>query len=169
MEKLLKELLEANRYQRHDFLNHLQVIWGFLKIKKEDKAITYMQDVTDYLQGLRELNNIGNIELAADVTAKILSIGLKKKFRVSVPESWNIADENIPKVRYFLNEFWEKLVQVASDEVIDIKLAFKEGKIILDVHNINDDFPWEVFSSIGDKYEIENQVEDNVLTYLVEG
>jgi len=169
VENLLKGLLEANRHQRHDFLNHLQVIWGFLKIKKEDKAIEYMQDVTDYLQGLRELNNIGNIELAADISVKVLSLGLKKGFRISIPEVWNLEDKNIPKVRDFLNEFWEKLLQVVIPEDLNIKLTFKEGKIILDVHNINGEFPWEVFCSVGAGYKIKNHIAGNTLTYIFEG
>lgn len=169
MENLLKELLEANRHQRHDFLNHLQVLWGFLKIKKEDKAIEYMQVVTDYLQELRMLNNIVNSQLAADISVKVLNLGLKKGFNVSIPEPWSISDKNIPKVKDFLNEFWEKLVQVVVEEDMEIKLAFVNSKIILDVHNINEDFSWEAFRSIGDEYGIKTRIQDNTLAYYIEG
>jgi len=167
VEKLLKELLEANRHQRHDFLNHLQVIWGYIKIKREEKAIEYLQDVTDYLQGLRDLNKISHIELAADISAKILSLGLNKGFRICVPEVWNIEDENIPKVRDFLNEFWDKLVKEVFAENASFTLTFNEGEIVLDVHNINGEFSWQIFSSIGEKYEIRNLIEDKKLIYFV--
>ncbi|NLT94426.1 MAG: hypothetical protein GXW85_02655 [Clostridia bacterium] len=169
MQELLEELLEANRHQRHDFLNHLQVIWGFLRIKKEERAVQYMQDVTEYLQGLRELNNFANIQLAADLTAKALKLGLIKGFRISVPEPWDTKDENIPKVRDFLNEFWERLVPIVSDSDMNINLVFTKGKIILDEHNKKEDFPWSDFCAIGDKYGYKNQVEDNKLTYCIEG
>ncbi|MGI6226883.1 MAG: Spo0B domain-containing protein [Peptococcales bacterium] len=169
MEKLLKELLEANRHQRHDFLNHLQVIWGFIKIKKEDKAIEYIQTITDYLQSLRELNNIVNAELAADISAKVLQLGLQKGFRVSVPEPWNIGYENIPKVRDFLNELWGKLVETVIVQETYLKLKFTDGKIILDVHNINEEFSWEIYKLIGEKHEIKTQIQENILTYLIEG
>ncbi|KJS82045.1 MAG: hypothetical protein JM58_13390 [Peptococcaceae bacterium BICA1-8] len=167
MEKLLKELLEANRHQRHDFLNHLQVIWGFIKIKREEKAIEYLQEVTDYLQGLRDLNKISHIELVADISAKILSLGLNKGFKICVPEVWDIEDENIPKVRDFLNEFWDKLVKEVLMENAIVTLTLNEGKIVLDVNNVNGEFPWQIFSSIGDKYEIRSLAEDRKLIYFV--
>jgi len=167
MEKLLMDLLEANRHQRHDFLNHLQVIWGFIKIKREEKAIEYLQDVTEYLQGLRDLNRITYIGLAADLSAKILSLGINKGFRICVPEVWNIEDENIPKVRDFLNEFWDKLVKEILVESASVELTLNKGKIVLEVHNIKGEFPWQIFSSIGDKYGIRNLVEDKRLIYFV--
>lgn len=169
MEDLLEELLEANRHQRHDFLNHLQVIWGFLKIKKEDRAIQYMQEVTEYLQSLRALNNIGDSRLAAALTAKILALGLIKGFRISIPQPWDTKDENIPKVRDFLNEFWERLTPLILGNDINIKLAFLPGKIILSVDNKEEDFPWTDFSAIGEKFGFENLVEGSVLTYCIEG
>jgi hypothetical protein len=169
VKELLEDLLEANRHQRHDFLNHLQVIWGFLKIKKEERAIGYMQDVTEHLQSLRELNNINNKQLAAVLTAKALNLGLIKGFRISVPEPWDTKDENIPKVTDFLNVFWARLVPFIIGNDINSKLVFTQGKIILDVHNSKVDFPWQDFCVIGDKYGIKNQLEGNKLTYCIEG
>lgn len=40
-ECLLKKLLEVHQIQRHDFMNHLQVISGFLQLGNLDKAKEY--------------------------------------------------------------------------------------------------------------------------------
>jgi len=80
VEQLLAALLEANRHQRHDFLNHLQVVWGYLKLNKPDRAIEYIKEVTTYFQGLRDLNNISSAELAANVSSKVIYLGLNKCF-----------------------------------------------------------------------------------------
>lgn len=33
-----REIISLLRWQRHDFLNHLQVISGYLQLKKNDRA-----------------------------------------------------------------------------------------------------------------------------------
>lgn len=46
---LLSELLAWYSLQRHDFLNHWQVIMGYLQLNKGEKALAYMREA---LQGL---------------------------------------------------------------------------------------------------------------------
>lgn len=45
----MEDLLEALRVQRHDFLNHLQVISGLLQLKKYDRAQEYIKQVAEQL------------------------------------------------------------------------------------------------------------------------
>ncbi|MDA8235285.1 MAG: Spo0B domain-containing protein [Clostridia bacterium] len=42
----MKELMEVLRVQKHDFLNHLQVISGYLQLDKAEKARDYIQQVS---------------------------------------------------------------------------------------------------------------------------
>ncbi|MHB8171708.1 MAG: Spo0B domain-containing protein [Thermincolia bacterium] len=42
----MKELMEVLRVQKHDFLNHLQVISGYLQLEKAEKARDYIQQVS---------------------------------------------------------------------------------------------------------------------------
>ena len=37
-EDLLKKILEVLRIQRHDFMNHLQVIYGYIQLGNLEKA-----------------------------------------------------------------------------------------------------------------------------------
>lgn len=47
---LLSELLSWYRLQRHDCLNHFQVVKGYLQLNREDKALEYMQGMLLELQ-----------------------------------------------------------------------------------------------------------------------
>lgn len=39
------ELTRLLRVQRHDFINHLQVIHAYLQLSKQDRAMQYIEDL----------------------------------------------------------------------------------------------------------------------------
>lgn len=50
---------EAEKYLRvftHDFINHLQVVYSFLQLKKVDRACEYIGQVKEKIQLLRQKN-----------------------------------------------------------------------------------------------------------------
>ena len=67
IQKLLAEQLRWYRLQRHDFLNHWQVIMGYLQLNNPDKALDYMRRA---LQGIENEQKIGQIP--EDIFAAIL-------------------------------------------------------------------------------------------------
>ena len=46
----LKKAKELLRLQRHDFLNHLQVIHGYLQLNKPEKATDYLMRAIDEIR-----------------------------------------------------------------------------------------------------------------------
>ena len=42
----MKELLEVLRVQRHDFMNHLQIISGMVQLNKSDRVFGYIQELS---------------------------------------------------------------------------------------------------------------------------
>ncbi len=46
----ISELIYLMRTQRHDFINHLQVIMGYLQLNKVDMAIKYIKNTSEELQ-----------------------------------------------------------------------------------------------------------------------
>lgn len=54
------EILDLLRDQRHDFLNHLQVIMGNLQLKKADRAENYCRQVTSQILSLGSLTKMDN-------------------------------------------------------------------------------------------------------------
>lgn len=150
MEEVLIQLLQGNRHQRHDFLNHLQVIWGYLKLNKSEDAAQYIQEVVKYLQSLHCLNNIASPELAADITAKVLGLGLQKGFTINIPEKWEIPEGNITQVRKLLREIWELIKLQIFAEDIKIDLSLIKQKIIINVHTNDENkiFQWEKIKNL---------------------
>ena len=55
----MKELLEVLRVQRHNFLNHLQVISGLLQLKKYDRVSEYIMNIG---QEYNQASMLGRIE-----------------------------------------------------------------------------------------------------------
>lgn len=45
MEEVCPELIRLLRLQRHDFVNHAQVIHAYLQLGKSDRAMQYIEDL----------------------------------------------------------------------------------------------------------------------------
>ena len=43
------------KLQRHDFLNHIQVIQGFLQLGKPDKALNYIENIIEDIRDVEKL------------------------------------------------------------------------------------------------------------------
>ncbi|SFR08270.1 Sensor_kinase_SpoOB-type, alpha-helical domain [Desulfoscipio geothermicus DSM 3669] len=61
----MARMLELLSLQRHDFLNHLQVISGLLQLNKEDRAREYIREVTRDIVRLSRVVHLKVPEVAA--------------------------------------------------------------------------------------------------------
>lgn len=66
------------RGQRHDFVNHVQVIQSFLKLKKYDELSRYAMEMTGEIVEVNEIVSIGHPALSALVQAKTVLAEAKK-------------------------------------------------------------------------------------------
>lgn len=57
-EDLLKKMLEVHRIQRHDFMNHLQVVSGYLQLGNLEKAQNYSLKAVKSLRSYEQLSKI---------------------------------------------------------------------------------------------------------------
>lgn len=64
---MLEDLVDVLRVQRHDFLNHLQVISGFIQLKKYDRAGDYIKQVADELSQVGAIARLGCRSLAVEI------------------------------------------------------------------------------------------------------
>lgn len=69
----LKELVGLIRTQRHDFVNHLQVVYALLKTGKTEKALCYIEDLSHDVQITGQMLQINIPELSALLLAKMES------------------------------------------------------------------------------------------------
>ncbi|WP_051273768.1 Spo0B domain-containing protein [Desulfotruncus alcoholivorax] len=59
------KMLELISIQRHDFLNHLQVISGLLQLKKEERAREYIYEIGQDIKRLSKISHLKDPEAAA--------------------------------------------------------------------------------------------------------
>lgn len=60
-----KETIDLLRTHRHDFVNHLQVIYGMLQLNKSDNALDYVEEVIGDMETETRMSSIDNPVLAA--------------------------------------------------------------------------------------------------------
>lgn len=74
---LLSELLQWYSLQRHDFMNHWQVIMGNLQLQQPEKALAYMREMVAGQEQEQKLAQIQEPALAAILLG--LMIGLRQE------------------------------------------------------------------------------------------
>ncbi|TGE31856.1 Spo0B domain-containing protein [Desulfosporosinus sp. Sb-LF] len=74
---LLSELLQWYRLQRHDFLNHWQVIMGNLQLNQPEKALAYMRETVAASLEEQKLAQIPESGLAAILLGFIIRLRLE--------------------------------------------------------------------------------------------
>ncbi|MDF2673645.1 MAG: hypothetical protein K0R09_1910 [Clostridiales bacterium] len=55
---LEKYAIEQMRLQRHDFMNYLQVIYGYIQIKKPNEAIGYIKNINKHMITISKIYNL---------------------------------------------------------------------------------------------------------------
>jgi hypothetical protein len=98
---LLKEQLNYYRLQRHDFLNHWQVIMGYLQLGKPEKALNYMREGIDGLEAEQHIGQIPQETVSAILLSLVISLR-QQKVHVEV-ELKDVMKETI-----FWEELWEE-------------------------------------------------------------
>lgn len=74
---LLSELLQWYSLQRHDYLNHWQVIMGYLQLKQPEKALAYMRETVAVQEQEQKIAHIHEPALAAILLG--FMIGLRQE------------------------------------------------------------------------------------------
>ena len=63
-ENLAEYTANLLRMQRHDFMNYMQVIMGYIQIKRPDKAFDYIKGINAKMNGLSKIYNLENPSIA---------------------------------------------------------------------------------------------------------
>ena len=75
----LSELLKVIQVQRHDFLNHLQVISGLIQLSKSEKVSEYINQVCEGMAALSVVTKLSILELKAVL---LVAVYTAKKYQV---------------------------------------------------------------------------------------
>lgn len=98
---LLREQLEYYRLLRHDFLNHNQVVMGYLQLGKADKALKYLRVMADDFEAEQMAAQIPQETISAIILGLIVSLR-KEQFPVEF-----YLDEQMKTTQYW-EEFWRE-------------------------------------------------------------
>ncbi|MEF3304162.1 sensor histidine kinase [Paenibacillus sp. GYB003] len=111
----LRQMYLDIRGQRHDFLNHVNVIHSFVELRRYDDLNKYTQSLIEDTQVLNDIINIGQPEIAAIIQSKTVTAMNKKisfSHDIKVQGYSLTGDKSVDLVRIIGN-----LVDNAFDEV----------------------------------------------------
>lgn len=145
-----EELIGILRTQRHDFLNHIQVIYGLAKLNKIEKLSSYIGCLTSDIETENSLSTLCHIEFAAFlVRKKSLAIEQGVKFEIDI--FTDLACLEIPANELVSiagnlidNAFFA--VEISPDSDSEVLLTIDEGDstYIISVANTGPGIPDEV-------------------------
>ncbi|MHB1420426.1 MAG: Spo0B domain-containing protein [Bacillota bacterium] len=118
---ILKELLELIRLQKHDFLNHFQVVMGFLQLNRPERALQYVKEtlgVLDESWGI--MSNIQQSWLAALMMPKVYkALGMRVRVSIDI-EAWpEKQGDDRGKYQLVISEVWKALLSFWEQIEID--------------------------------------------------
>ncbi len=135
----MNEMIEVLRVQRHDFMNHLQVILGLLQLKKYDRAGEYIKKVAADMERAGALVRLG----APDVVTAVLSAELAAgKQGISIEKSIGTGFErglqNEMTVAEIIREMLALAVRLGQGEPgsggsVDFEISEKNGQYVFKV------------------------------------
>lgn len=129
------------RGQKHDFLNHLQVICGFLQLGKPERALAYTKDVVARMEKLGRLMRLKPPELALQSQFK-LEEAARRQIRVEVDmatemEGLLLSGEEAARL---LDPAWQLALAAAES-------GEAEGRLTLEIRETEGGYLWR-FSGV---------------------
>ena len=80
-----RQLIDVLRAHRHDFLNHIQVIYGLAQMNKLDRMAVYINELADNMRAEADVSRLAVSELAAFLIKKAATAaGESIKFEIDV-------------------------------------------------------------------------------------
>ncbi|GAB6179815.1 hypothetical protein JCM14036_11340 [Desulfotomaculum defluvii] len=145
-EKLKNELSQNTihllRCHRHDFLNHLQVILGYIQLNKTTKAEEYIKNINQELSDIRIISNIQLPEVAVllytkKAEANQSNIKLNFDFETDLSE---IAIKQTDLVRIVSNlidnAFYElKKLTNSVEKIVEVSFNYFDNHLVIEVFN----------------------------------
>lgn len=128
----VKGLLEVIQVQRHDFLNHLQVISGLLQLNKGERVRDYIQQVSKEYERLSRITRIKSPEVKA-LLLIANNEAIKHQVELQFDIQTNMESLAVPGeiVNYTLKQCINHALKfLAPPEVTDrrLKLSIYEGE-----------------------------------------
>jgi two-component system sensor histidine kinase AgrC len=123
----LKEIIKCFRIQRHDFLNHLQIIYSMIQLKKSGEVPDYIRSVAKDISNCSNIFKLKSPEAVVFLFKKyqeMIDSGVKMEITTS-PEI-----ENMELVDYHMLE----VIDIILNNLVEkVRVLEKEPKISLEL------------------------------------
>jgi len=152
---LSEKMNEKLRMYKHDFTNHLQIIWGLMELKHYDRALNYLIKASNEGITIREKYEIGIPEIESTIFS-VLSKAREKN--IDVEMDCMTLEPNLPVKIYDLTKILSNLLKNAMyalekteayDKKLKIRIYEELGDYIFEVINnvpvIPDDLRDKIF------------------------
>ncbi|WP_239618289.1 sensor histidine kinase [Cohnella mopanensis] len=136
------KMFTSIRGQRHDFLNHVQVMYSMLKMNKLEQLKSYMDDLVKEAHAVSTIVSHPTPALAAFIQAKMeMAITRNINFTYQIPDLLDI-ESSIKSID--LIKIMGNLVDNAFDEsdtlpierrLVHLSICIAEGKLAIEVRN----------------------------------
>jgi len=136
--------LKILQSHRHDFLNHLQVITGYLQLNRTQNAIDYILNLNTELKNVSSGNGFGISEVSVIIIIKqeeAAQCGIKLDYHINA----NISTDKISSidmVRIISNLIDNAIYELKNnhqpeqtEKYIELIIDRKDGKIVVQVRN----------------------------------
>ncbi|SFA69022.1 stage 0 sporulation protein B (sporulation initiation phosphotransferase) [Lentibacillus halodurans] len=138
-----KDVIQLLRHYRHDLMNHLQIVQGYLSMGKTDKV---QKKVKNYLQQLQEESKLVNLN-APFFALYLLQFGsLHMNFRLTY--HIHTENKNLQSVDQLLTDYCKQVMEKiknATDETelyeLDVRLSDVSPVMIELEFTVNGHFP----------------------------
>jgi len=133
--------LELCRQQRHDFLNHLQVILGWLQLGRPERAIAYIHETREIYDKERQVFFNGDRELVVNLL-ELRYLGLTKGVRIEVSVERLTREEFLATkglarfIRALLLDLLAQAQPAAAGKTIRLVLGEEEGAMAIRVGSV---------------------------------
>lgn len=150
----MQELVQDIRGQRHDFISHLQTVYGLLQLNKPENAQEYLTEVVREVRVSAQLVKLDQPEVGALIQAKATQAAARN---ISLNLAIQSKLSSLPIRPLHLNRVLGNLLDNAFDAVMDMEPA--ERFVRLD---IGEDDKSYVFSVLNAGPEIDEQTRQAV-------
>jgi len=132
----INDMFTSIRGQRHDFLNHVQVIHTMAQMGKTDQLKTYVADLVKETRDISEIMHHASPALAAFVQAKMtVALGKGIQFTYELPDKWD-AKETTVKIIDII-KIMGNLVDNAFDEAMSFPA--EERRVSATIRSMEDE------------------------------
>lgn len=141
-ERYIEEIKKHLGEQRHDFLNVMQILYGYTQLKKPDKIIDYIKCYSKKIENLGKIYNMKNIKFADmlyNMERESDSLGIGFNIYVETPDFSHVSvleDEmTIYAVRGIINNYFYLINEIKNSKPsLCLKLMDTKHKIIIQLH-----------------------------------